>query len=412
MNTRRPLGLVFLFTLVWTPQAPAQPDSQLLNELRTWLEPAEPTKIVGPIHFVGTKGLASYLITSKDGHILLFGVMPRSGDQVADSIRKLGFKPADIKILLTCHAHVDHVGTHSYFKSLTGAKVAVLAEEVELLESGGKTDFHYANYPLFRFPPVKVDRVLRDGDRVTIGDVSLTAHRTPGHTKGGTTWTTTVVEGGKAYSVVFPDGSSINPGYRLEKHPSYPGIADDFRRTFHAHEMLKPDIWLHSHTSFFDFEKKRARAEKEGVKAWVDPEGYRKFVIGCREKFEKTIDTELAGPDIGGPTWRLVRIDEGESKVLTPGEKETNTVEFRPDGKATVRIGGKTGTADWKLGGWSEIELGDLAVAHAPGPETPAGDRVVKDWTAINRYEIRDGKLVLSVAEKGTNFEFAPSPAK
>jgi metallo-beta-lactamase class B len=145
---------------------------------------------------------------------------------------------------------------------------------------------------------VKADRVLRNGDTVTLGDVAMTALLTPGHTKGGTTWTMNVVEGGKVYHVVFPDGYSINPGYRLAKNPSYPGIADDYCRTFHVLEMLKPDIWLPSHTSFFDFAGRRARVAQDGIKAWVDPEGYRKFVVGRKHTFESWIDTRDVGARI------------------------------------------------------------------------------------------------------------------
>ena len=120
--------------------------------------------------------------------------------------------------------------------------------------------------------------MLRDGDTIEIGDVQLTAHLTPGHTRGSTTWVANIVDGGKAYMVAFPDGVGFNPGYRLVKNPSYPGIADDYRRTYHVLEMLKPDIWLAQHNEYYDLEGKRARAATEGVKAWIDPEGFRRWV--------------------------------------------------------------------------------------------------------------------------------------
>jgi metallo-beta-lactamase class B len=262
-------------------------------EVASWFEPADPTRIVGPIHFVGTRGLAAYLITTPEGHLLLGGAMPPSAKLVERNIRELGLKPEDIKVLLTFHAHIDHVGTHAHFKKLSGAQVAMMSEEVALLESGGRTDFHYGHLPSFYFPPVRVDRALHDGDRVTLGDVVLTARHTPGHTRGATTWTTTVTEAGKAYVVVFPDGTTINPGYRLARHPSYPGMAADYRRSVALHASLRPDIWLAAHTSFFEFEAKRARAEREGTQAWVDPEGYRNWVIERKDVVEKTIATEM-----------------------------------------------------------------------------------------------------------------------
>jgi metallo-beta-lactamase class B len=260
-----------------------------------WNEPADPVHIVGPIWFVGTRGLASWLITTPEGHILLNTTMPSGAPLIAESIRKAGFRVEDVRILLAGHAHSDHAGGHSYIQKLSQARVVAIAEEVPLLESGGKTDFHYGAYPEFYYDPVKVDQVIRDGETIQLADVALTAMLNRGHTKGATTYLTRVVDHGKVYTVVFPNGTSINPGYRLVREPSYPGIADDFRRSLHLLEMLRPDIWLDAHTDVFGFEEKRARAAREGVVAWVDPEGYRKWLLDARAKLEATIDRELAG---------------------------------------------------------------------------------------------------------------------
>jgi metallo-beta-lactamase class B len=118
---------------------------QAEDEVQSWFEPTEPMRIIGPINFVGTRGLAVFLMTTSEGHILLNAGMPKSASLIESSIRKLGYRPEDIKIMLTCHAHIDHVGTHAYFKKLSGAQVAIMNVEVDLLESGGKTDFHYAH---------------------------------------------------------------------------------------------------------------------------------------------------------------------------------------------------------------------------------------------------------------------------
>ena len=266
---------------------------KLAAESRKWNEPAEPTKIVGPIHFVGTRGLGVFLITTAEGHILLNTGMPPSGPMIERSIEKLGFRPRDIKILLTGHAHIDHCGATAYLKKITGAQVAMIDAEVPLIESGGKTDFHYGTYPEFAFEPVKVDRVLRDGETVKLGDVAITALLTPGHTKGSTTFVTNVVDGGKVYTVVFPGSTSVNPGYRVMKDPSYAGIADDYRRTLHTLEMLKPDVWLSAHNDDYGFERKLARSARDGAGAWVDPEGYRKWLVAQRGKLDAAIDREL-----------------------------------------------------------------------------------------------------------------------
>ena len=134
--------------------------------------------------------------------------------------------------------------------------------------------------------------MLKDGDIVTLGGVSLTALRTPGHTPGCATYTMSVTDKGKTYAVVFPGSTTVNPGTRLVKNPSYPGIADDFRRTFDRLASLKPDIFLAAHASFFDLEGKRARMKTEGVAAFVDPDGYRRLHAQKREAFEAAIKAE------------------------------------------------------------------------------------------------------------------------
>ncbi len=269
----------------------------LARKALRWEEPAEPAHIVGPIYFVGTAGLGAFIFATADGLILMNTGMPSSGPMIADSIRKLGFRPEDIKIMINGHAHIDHAGAFAWLKEQFGGEVLVMREDIPAMESGDANDFKYAND--FLYPPVKVDRVLRDGDTVRLGDVLLTAYLTPGHTRGATTWVTTVVDDGRPYVVVFPDGAGFNPGYRLVKNPSYPGIAEDYRRTHHILEMLKPDIWLAQHNEYYDFEGKRQRAQNEGIKAWIDPEGYRRFVVGKKRAFEDEVDAELgvAKPD-------------------------------------------------------------------------------------------------------------------
>jgi metallo-beta-lactamase class B len=257
-----------------------------------WYQPTEPFHIVGPIYYVGTLGLSVFLITTSDGDILLGGAPPGTAPLIEASIRKLGFKPADIRILLLNHAHFDHAGTLADFKKLTGAKVEVMEADVELLKSGGSTDYLFAKDTKLHFPPVTTDKMLKDGDTVSLSGVTLTAHATPGHTPGCTTWETTVADGGRSYVVVFADGTSINPGTHLVKNPSYPGIADDYRRTFSVLESLHPDIFLSYHAEAFDLAGKSARATTEGVQAWVDPQGYRSFVAERKVKFEEDVAKE------------------------------------------------------------------------------------------------------------------------
>jgi metallo-beta-lactamase class B len=266
----------------------------LARKALRWEEPADPVRIAGPLYFVGTSGLGVFLFTTPEGHILMNTGMPSSGPMIVESIRKLGFKPEDIKVMINGHAHIDHAGAFAFLKQLTGAQLAVMKDDVAAMESGDANDFKYGND--FVYPAVKVDRVLRDGDKVRLGDVLLTAYHTPGHTRGATTWVANLVVDGKPYVVAFPDGAGFNPGYRLAKKPSYAGIAEDFRRTHHALEMLKPDIWLAQHNEYYNLDGKRRRAATEGVKAWIDPEGYRRWVAGKKRAFEDEVDLEMGAP--------------------------------------------------------------------------------------------------------------------
>lgn len=265
---------------------------EIVANIKSWIEPTEPFRIVGSIYYVGTRGLGVYLITTPEGHILLDGGMPNSAKDIEASIRTLGFKPADIRLLLSTQAHVDHVGTTAHFKKLSGATVAVMDRDCECFKSGGKSDPVYGMKPPFYFPPVTVDRVLKDNESVSLGNLTMTARRTAGHTPGCTTWQTAVQHGGMTYYVVFPGSISVNLGYRLVVKPSYSGIAKDYLRTFAVLESLKPDIWLAAHTQVFGFEEKRAAATKKGERAWVDPEGYRRYIASGKAAFDARIASE------------------------------------------------------------------------------------------------------------------------
>lgn len=267
---------------------------RLAGKSLKWEEPAEPAHIIGPLYFVGTKGLGVFLFTTAEGSVLMNTGMPSSGPMIVDSIRRLGFRPEDIRLMINGHAHIDHAGAFAFFKEQFGAKLAVMRDDVPAMESGDRGDFKYGND--FEYPAAKVDQILRDGDIITMGDVRLSAFHTPGHTRGATTWVANLVVEGKALTVAFPDGAGFNPGYHLVKQPSYPGIGEDFRRTHHFLEMLKPDIWLAQHNEYYDLEGKMERSKKEGVKAWIDPEGYRRFIAGKKQAFEDEVNKEMGVP--------------------------------------------------------------------------------------------------------------------
>jgi metallo-beta-lactamase class B len=183
-----------------------------------WTEPFPPFHIAGNLYYVGSKGLANYLVTTPQGNILINSDLEANVPMIAASIEKLGFKFNDTKILLISHAHWDHDAGSAMITEMTGAKYMVMDADVAAVESGGKTDFAYGNRPEFLYRPTKVDRVLHDGDEVKLGGSVLVAHLTPGHTKGCTTWTMEVAEGGKTYNVVIVGSPNVNEGYKLVKN--------------------------------------------------------------------------------------------------------------------------------------------------------------------------------------------------
>ena len=255
-----------------------------------WTEPFPPFRIAGNLYYVGSKGLANYLITTPQGNILINSDLEANVPLIQASIEKFGFKFKDTKILLISHAHWDHDAGSAKIKELTGASYMVMDADVPVVESGGKADFQYGNRPEFLYPPAKVDRVLHDSDEVKLGGAVLVAHLTAGHTKGCTTWTMKVTEGGKTYNVVIVGSPNVNQGYKLVHNDAYPQIASDYLRLFDTLKVLPCDIFLGAHGGYFGLEEKYAHRKDGAANPFVDPDGYRKFVA---EK-EKEFRTELA----------------------------------------------------------------------------------------------------------------------
>jgi len=258
-----------------------------------WMEAFPPHHIVGNVYYVGSKGLASYLITTSEGNILINSSLESSVPLIRASVEKLGFRFSDIKILLISHAHWDHSAGSAELKKLTGAKYMVMAEDVEVVESGGKTDFQYADTPGSLFPPTKVDRVLHDGDRVRLGNTELTAHLTPGHTKGCTTWTLKANEQGKTYNVVIVGSPNVNPGYKLVDNLKYPEIATDYERTFRVLRSLPCDIFLGAHGDYYGMAAKFAKLKAGDANPFVDPDGYKNYVSDREQAFRAQLRKQM-----------------------------------------------------------------------------------------------------------------------
>ena len=251
-----------------------------------WTEPFPPFHITGNLYYVGSKGLANYLIATPAGHILINSDLEANVPLIKASVEKLGFKFADIKILLISQAHWDHdAGSALLLKQIPGAKYMVMDGDVPVVESGGKADFQYGSTPEDRYPAVKVDRVLHDGDEVKLGGATLVARLTPGHTKGCTTWTMKVNEGGKVRDVVIVGGPGVNRGYKLVGNTLYPGIAKDYEKTFRVLKSLPVDYFLGAHGVYFDMEAKYPKMKDGAESPFIDREGYVKFVNAREEEF-------------------------------------------------------------------------------------------------------------------------------
>lgn len=251
-----------------------------------WNQPFEPFRIAGPIYYVGTSELGVYLITTPAGHILVDGGLPESAPLIETSIRQLGFKVEDVEVLLTTQAHFDHVGSLAALQRASGGRVMVMEGDAPLVEAGGKGDYLFDDA---MFPAAKVDRVLRDGDTVTLGGITLKAVLTPGHTKGCTTWTTEIVENGKAFKVLFAGSTSVNPGTVLPSMPTYPTVGADYDRAFRVQATLTPDIWVAAHAGFFGLEKKRERQKAGAPNPFIDPQGWVQSVASRRQAHEELL---------------------------------------------------------------------------------------------------------------------------
>ncbi len=255
-----------------------------------WTTPHKPFRVIGNVYYVGGKDLASYLITTSQGDILINSSLTSSVPLIKKNVEALGFHFTDVKILLISHAHWDHAAGSAEIKRLTGAKYMVMDADVPVVESGGKTDFQYGAEASSHFPVTKVDRVLHDGDEVKLGGVVLVAHKTPGHTKGCTTWTMKVREDNRTYNVVFVGSPNVNTGYKLVGNTAYPEIARDYESTFQTLKSLPCDVFLGAHGGYFGMEAKFARMKAGGVNPFVDPEGYKSYVTEREQAFR----TELA----------------------------------------------------------------------------------------------------------------------
>jgi metallo-beta-lactamase class B len=273
------LSLLAQTTRVWTAEelfrrnvgTPEQQDKQF-----------PPHKIIGNLYYVGTESLGSFLVATPEGLILINSDYERTVPVIRSSVEKLGFKFTDVKILLGSHAHGDHMQGDAIVKELTGAKVMAMEQDVPALQAmkpGGK--------------PHPIDRVLHDGDTVTLGGSTLVAHLTPGHTRGCTTWTMKVADGGKTYDVVIIGSVGVNPGYKLINNPDVPQIAEEYERSFKVLRGLACDVPLGSHPAMYGLAEKYPKLGK-GPNPFIDPAGYKAELDIQENAFRAILDGQRA----------------------------------------------------------------------------------------------------------------------
>lgn len=293
MRLRRFRLLLLLFSISTLSRAATDP---------AWTTPIAPFQIADHLYYVGSQDLASYLVVTPKGNILINANLRSSPPQIRASVEKLGFRWEDTRILLNSQAHFDHLAGAAEVVRETHAKNMVMDGDVSVAETGGRTDFLAPSPNIPTYPPVHVDRVLHDGDSVSLGGVTLTAHKTAGHTRGCTTWTMrSHVPGepaGRLRNIVIVGGVSFWSEYHFvatPHHPaSYPGILPDFQHTFAVLRALPCDVFLGAHGSYFGMLAKLQREPREGPRVFIDPKGYEYFVAQAQHTFDQAVRKQQA----------------------------------------------------------------------------------------------------------------------
>ncbi len=255
-----------------------------------WTRPFPGHRVIGNLYAVGTYDLAVFLVTSEQGHVLINTGLEDSMPLIRANIESLGFKLEDVKILLTMQAHWDHTAAMAEIKAITGAAMWATPEDARVLADGGFSDAHFGGKQTFK--PVTVDKIIRQGDTVTLGDIRLEVFEHPGHTEGSSTYAMNVSENGRDYRVLIANMGTINPGKRLFIDPTYPGAGRDFAQTYAAQQALPVDIWVAAHGSQYGLHKKYKPGQAYDPETFVDPDGYLKAVERLEQIFLRQVLAE------------------------------------------------------------------------------------------------------------------------
>ena len=266
----------------------AFPDFQMP---KAWMSNHEPFRIIGNLYGVGGQDLSVYLITSDDGHILINTAAAGSLRDIRANIESLGFSINDVKVLLSMQSHFDHTADLALIKELTGAKMYATKKDAPILEDGGVSDPHFGGFETFR--PIKVDKIIEDGEIISIGDTDLTVHYHPGHTEGSSSYSMRVKESGKIYDVLIANMGTINPGKKMIVDPTYEGVSEDFASTYKNQKIMSVDIWVAAHKSQYGFYDKYQPNQTYDPEMFVDPDGYLDAIEALEIAYIKQVNSEL-----------------------------------------------------------------------------------------------------------------------
>jgi len=285
MNSIKNISLL-VFCLALCSKTLAQPVKEPDHIPAEWTAERQPFCIVGNLYYVGTADLASYLITTEQGHILINTGVASSAETIKNNVERLGFKFNDIKILLATHAHYDHVGAMATIKKMTGATFMIHKADAPVMEDGGKSDYVFGG-DTSSFEPVKVDSILKDGDIIHLGNTAITVLHHPGHTKGACSFMCNIKDSKGTYKVLIANMPSIVFDEPFAQLKTYPAAQKDYAATFQKMKALKFDYWVASHASQFDLDKKHPSGSPYNPAAFKDRAGYDKALKELYAKFLK-----------------------------------------------------------------------------------------------------------------------------
>ena len=277
------LLIAVFFTCLFVGEVGAQREN--------WSRPFEGFQIIGNLYGVGSFDLSVFLITTDEGHILINTGLQDSTQMIRDNIESLGFRLEDVKILLTQQAHWDHTAALAEIKQLTGAEIWATVGDARVLEDGGFSDPHFGGRE--SFPPVDVDKIIRDGEVIELGALHLTVHHHPGHTEGSSSYSMVVNENdGRDYNVLIANMGTINGGKRLTVDPTYEGVAEDFLNTYRKQKEMDVDIWVAAHNSQYNMHEKYRMGQTYNPETFVDPSGFIRAIEELEQRYKEYVAEE------------------------------------------------------------------------------------------------------------------------